>query len=97
MRQYKEIFHRLEKRYLVAGVWTSWMPTNNGGFLRRAEMLAYGGQFMEALEEAQRVHLASAQCDTPTEFRVMSRESTVTAATALHDGWNAIWHVNESA
>ena len=87
MRQYTETYHVLQMREQRNGEWTVWHKPIAGIF-RQAEELTYQGRLIEAIEEAQRARIENYGNMLGIEFRCITRTVTVTASTALHEGWN---------
>jgi len=87
MRQYTEHYTTLEMRRKVNNhEWLIWMKPPNGLF-RDAEILAYNDQLTEAIETAQKIHIQTHGDMKDIEFRCVTMTRTVTATTALNDGW----------
>jgi hypothetical protein len=87
MRQYKETYTILEMREIRSKEWTTWHKPLNGKY-RPAELLAYQGRLTEAIERAQEIQIADYGNMHGIEFRCVTKSTTVTANTPLHDGWH---------
>lgn len=84
MRQFTESYHVLQVRRKVGNEWNIWNKPVAGMF-RPAELLAYQGHLIEAIEEAQRTQLREYGNMHGVEFRCLTKSTTVTIATGAID------------
>ena len=78
MRQYSETYHVLELRKLVAeDTYDVWHKPCAGMF-RPAELLAYQGRLIEAIEMAEKIQIENYGHMQGHEFRCVTRTTTVT-------------------
>jgi hypothetical protein len=78
MRQYSETYHVLELRKLVAeGLYDTWHRPCDGMF-RPAELLAYQGRLIEAIEAAEKIQIEKYGHMLGHEFRCLTKTTTVT-------------------
>ena len=86
MRQYSETYTTIEMRRNLGTEWEVWHKPLDGIF-RPAEMLAYQGRLIEAIESAETAHIQEHGSMWDVEFRCVTRTTTITAKCPLHDGW----------
>lgn len=79
MKQMTETFHTLEAREKRCGEWTIWRRAA-GCVCRDAELLAYQGRLVEAIEEAQRGYIHEHGHMHGIEFRCVTKSTTITVA-----------------
>lgn len=77
MNTYTTTEHTLEVRSRVEGGWGSWhKPT--AGMFRPAELLAYQGRLVEAIECAEKTYIENYGHMRGIEFRTVTKSTTVT-------------------
>jgi hypothetical protein len=86
MRQYSETYHVLEVRKLITkDIYDVWHKPCDGMF-RPAELLAYQGRLIEAIETAEKVQLEKHGHMLGHQFRCVTRTTTTTTlAGAMED------------
>ncbi|AMV34559.1 hypothetical protein VN12_20715 [Pirellula sp. SH-Sr6A] len=90
MRQYTESYTTLQMRRKVSSSdWQIWAKPCDER-LRPAELLAYQGKMLEAIELAEKIWVEINGSMLGVEFRCLTKASTVTASYPLHEGWATI-------
>lgn len=84
MRQYSETYHTLETRRKLGDEWSVWQRPIESMF-RPSVMLAYQGRLVEAIEEAEKIHIQNCGHMRGVEFRCVTKTKTVTVATGAID------------
>lgn len=88
MRQYTETYHTLEMRRKVSSdEWNVWHRPVSWMF-QSASLIAFYGRLVEAIEEAERIHIREYGNMHGVEFRCVTKSTTITASNPLNDGWN---------
>tara|TARA_R110002126_G_C10452607_1_gene499712 strand:+ start:1654 stop:1914 length:261 start_codon:yes stop_codon:yes gene_type:complete len=81
MKQLTETFHTIESRRRVCGIeWTIW-ARHPSCVCRDAELLAYQGRLVEAIEEAERAYIRERGNMFDVQFRCVTKTTTITVCT----------------